>query len=53
MFIVLFILFLGIPLLKESMENEQYRQMCYKRGQQNYWSTDGLRYTKTNKKVYK
>lgn len=32
MFIILFILVFGIPLLKEEIENKQYRQMCYRRG---------------------
>ena len=41
MFIILFILVFGIPLLKEEIENEQYRQMCYRRGDKTYWSTTG------------
>lgn len=28
MFIILFILFIGIPLLKEEMENQSYRNEC-------------------------
>lgn len=51
MFIILFILIIGIPLIKEYMENESYRQDCYNRGQKTYWSNDGMRYTGTNKKV--
>ena len=50
MFIVLFILFIGIPLIKEEMENQAYRDECRRRGDKTYWSTDGLRYTDTNKK---
>lgn len=42
-----------IPLLKEEMENQNYREQCRRRGDKTYWSTDGLRYTDTNKKVYK
>ena len=53
MFIILFILFIGIPLIKEELENQSYRNECIKRGYDTYWSTDGLRYTKDNKKVYK
>lgn len=53
MFIILFILFIGIPLLKEEMENQAYRDECRRRGDKTYWSTDGLRYTDTNQKVYK
>ena len=53
MFIILFILVFGIPLLKEEIENEQYRQMCYRRGDKTYWSTTGCRYTHNNAKVYK
>lgn len=53
MFIILFVLFVGIPLLKEGMENQSYREECRRRGYDTYWSTDGLRYTSTNRKVYK
>ena len=53
MFIVLFILFIGIPLLKEEMENQNYREQCRRRGDKTYWSTDGQRYTSNNRKVYK
>lgn len=53
MFIILFILFIGIPLLKEEMENQSYREVCRRRGDKTYWSTDGLRYTGSNQKVYK
>lgn len=53
MFIILFIIFIGIPLIKEELENQSYRNECAKRGWETYWSTDGLRYTKDNKKVYK
>ena len=53
MFIILFILFLGIPLLKEEIENQNYREACRRRGDKTYWSTDGLRYTGSNQKVYK
>lgn len=52
-FIILFIIVWGIPLLKEEIENQNYRQECYRRGDQTYWSTDGLRYTSNNQKVYK
>ncbi len=48
---ILFILFIGIPLMKECWENEQYRQECFNRGDKTYWSNDGIRYTDTNKKV--
>lgn len=53
MFIILFIFVFAIPLLKEEMENQSYREECRRRGDQTYWSTDGLRYTSTNQKVYK
>ena len=53
MFIILFILFIGIPLIKEEMENQSYRESCRRRGDKTYWSTDGLRYTSNNAKVYK
>ena len=53
MFIILFILFIGIPLIKEEIENQNYRESCRRRGDKTYWSTDGLRYTDTNQKVYK
>lgn len=53
MFIILFILFIGIPLIKEAIENQQYREECRRRGWDTYWSTDGLRRTSDNKKVYK
>ena len=53
MFIILFVLFVGIPLLKEEMENQNYRERCRRRGYDTYWSTDGLRYPSTNRKVYK
>ena len=53
MFIILFILIIGIPLLKEEMENQSYRESCRRRGDKTYWSTDGLRYTSNNTKVYK
>jgi hypothetical protein len=32
MFIILFVLFIGIPLLKEEMENQSYRNECRRRG---------------------
>ena len=53
MFIILFIIFIGIPLIKEEMENQAYRNECRRRGWDTYWSTDGLRRTSDNKKVYK
>ena len=53
MFIILFILIIGIPLLKEEIENQNYRDECRRRGYDTYWSTDGLRYTGSNRKVYK
>ena len=53
MFIILFIIFIGIPLIKEEMENQSYREECRRRGWDTYWSTDGLRRTSDNKKVYK
>ena len=54
-----FICFIGfifiwiLPLLKELKENSDYRNSCRRRGEKTYWSVDGLRYTDTNKKVYK
>lgn len=53
LFILLFILVWVIPLIKEEIENQNYRESCRRRGDKTYWSTDGLRYTDTNKKVYK
>ena len=41
-----FILIIGIPLLKEEIENQNYREACRRRGDKTYWYTDGLRYTK-------
>ena len=40
MFIILFIIFIGIPLIKEEMENQSYREECRRRGWDTYWSTD-------------
>ena len=53
LFIILFIFVWIIPLIKEEIENQNYRDMCRRRGDETYWSTDGLRYTDTNQKVYK
>lgn len=53
MFILLFILVWLIPLMKEEMENQNYREQCRQGGEKTYWSTDGLRYTSNNQKVYK
>lgn len=53
MFIILFILFIGIPLIKEEIENQAHREECRRRGYETYWSTDGLRRVDNNKKVYK
>lgn len=53
MFTILFILVIGIPLLKEEIENQSYRESCRRRGDMIYWSADGLRYTSSNQKVYK
>ena len=53
MFIILFILFFGIPLIKEEIENQAHRDECRRRGYDTYWSTDGLRRVDNNKKVYK
>ena len=53
MFILLFILVWVIPLMKEEAENQNYREQCRRRGDKTYWSTDGLRYTNSNQKVYK
>lgn len=53
MFIILFILIIGIPLLKEYIDNQNYREQCRRRGDSTYWSNTGLRYTNTDKKVYK
>ena len=49
----MFILVWGIPLMKEEIENQNYREQSRRRGDKTYWSTDGLRYTGTNQKVYK
>ena len=53
MWFILFIIFIGIPLLKEEIENQRHREECRRRGYDTYWSTDGLRYTSNNQKVYK
>lgn len=53
MFILLFIFIWVIPLMMEEAENQSYREQCRLRGDKTYWSTDGLRYTSSNKKVYK
>lgn len=53
MFILLFILFWVIPLMKEEIENQNCREQCRRRGDKTYWCTDGLRYTSNNQKVYK
>lgn len=53
MFIILFILVIGIPLLKEAIEDANYREECRRRGDATYWSKTGLRYTSNNEKVYK
>ena len=50
MFIILFIFIIGIPLIKEAIENQNYRDVCRRRGDKTYWSKVGLRYTDTNKK---
>ena len=52
-FCILAIFVFGIPLLKEQIENQNYREQCRRRGDKTYWSVDGLRYTDTDKKVYK
>jgi hypothetical protein len=53
LFILLFILVWVIPLIKEEIGNQNYREQCRQRGYKTYWSTDGLRHTDTNQKVYK
>lgn len=53
MFIILFILIIGIPILKESFDDAQYRDECRRRGQKTYWSHTGERYTSNNEKVNK
>ena len=50
MFIILFILIIGIPLIKENIENQNYRDECRRRGEKTYWSNAGLRYTDSDKK---
>lgn len=46
MFIILFIFIIGIPLIKEWVENENYRKQCHDRGMDTYWANDGTyRYT--------
>lgn len=37
----------------DKIENQNYRDACRRRGDKTYWSTDGLRYTSNNTKVYK
>ena len=53
LFIIGFIFVWVLPLLKESVENQIYRMECLNRGEETYWSNDGLRYTSTDRKVYK
>ena len=53
LFIFLFIIVWVIPLIKEEVENQNYRESCRRKGYDTYWSTDGQRYTSSNKKVYK
>ena len=53
MIYILFIIFIVIPLIKEEVENQNYREQCRRRGDKTYWSTTGLRYTSNNEKVYK
>ena len=50
MYIILFILVFGIPLLKEAMEDAQYREECRRKGYDTYWSKTGCRYTSDNRK---
>ena len=40
MYIILFILVFGIPLLKEAMEDAQYREECRRKGYNTYWSNE-------------
>ena len=53
MFIILFILIIGIPLMIEWNKDQQYREQCRRRGDTTYWSRTGKRYTKDDKPVYK
>ena len=49
LFILLFILVWVIPLIKEEVENQNYRESCRRKGYDTYWSTDGQRYTSNNR----
>lgn len=51
MYIFLFILIWLIPMLKEWLEDVQYRDECARKGQETYWSHTGQRYTNSNQKV--
>lgn len=54
MFIVLFIIFIGILIIKELIDDASYREKCRKRGYKTYIDVGGtLRYTSDNRKVYK
>ena len=41
----------GIPMMKEWLEDVQYRDECARKGQETYWSHTGQRYTSNNQKV--
>lgn len=51
MYIFLFILIWLIPIIKECLEDAQYRDECARKGQETYWSHTGQRYTSNNQKV--
>ena len=52
MWIILFIIFIGIPIMKELIEDASYREECRRRGWDTYIDVGGTwRYTDTNKKV--
>ena len=51
MYIFLFILIWLIPIIKECLEDAQYRDECARKGQKTYWSHTGQRYTSNNQKV--
>lgn len=50
MFIVLFIFIIGIPLIKESIENQNYRDECRRRGEKT--RTQNLKHAQSSKIKY-
>lgn len=51
MYIFLFILIWLIPMMKEAIEDAQYRDYKASKGDKTYWSHTGQRYTSNNQKV--